>query len=52
MKRFLMVASAALLLLVSGTNAHRAASDDEDQVPKIEDPTKVNEDAPFIENLS
>jgi hypothetical protein len=52
MKRFLIVASATLLLLISGTNAHKAASDDEDQVPKIEDPSKINEDVPFIENLN
>lgn len=54
MKRSLLfVSAAALLLLLTGSNAHRAASDDEDSVPKIEDPTKIGtEDAPFIENLN
>ena len=49
-KRFLLLASAALLLACT-TSAHRAASDDDDSLPKIEDPTKISEDAPFIENL-
>jgi hypothetical protein len=53
MKRFLLVASAALLLLSCATNAHKAASDEEDSsASKIEDPTKINEDIPFIENLN
>jgi hypothetical protein len=53
MKRFLFVASAALLLLSCATNAHKAASDEEELIaPSIEDPTKVNEDIPFIENLN
>jgi hypothetical protein len=53
MKRFLLVTSAALLLLSCTTNAHKAASDEEDSsASKIEDPTKVNEDIPFIENLN
>ena len=53
MKRILLVASAALLLLSCGTNAHKAASDEEESATaKIEDPTIVNEDIPFIENLN
>ena len=51
-KRILLAASAALLLLSCATNAHKAASDEEDSVSKIEDPAKLSEDIPFIENLN